>query len=563
MEYVSHPLIKEGAIEKRAYQETILASISSKSSLVVLPTGLGKTIIAAMLVAHRLKNMGGKVLFMAPTRPLVLQHKETFLSILDIDPKSMALFTGTTPPSKRQGCYADAAIVFATPQVIENDILSGRIDLSAFSLLIIDEAHRAVGDYSYVFIAKRYNELNTRGLILAITASPGYERDKVREIMGNLGIENVHLENEGSPEVSPYVHDIDMEWIKLDFPEGLERARRLMQRVYDEKIDMLMRFKLTSKPRQYVNRRDLIAMGEKLRKALNSKSGAQGNYYTAIKAQAAALKLSHALELLETQGAEALLSYFEKVKKQKSRTSRELVSDGRITRALFEVTKFDEPHPKMVKLAEVLEGLGDGQTAIVFTQYRDTTKRITDMLSQCKGMRPVRFIGQSKREDDEGMTQKGQKEILDQFRKGVYNILVATSVAEEGLDIPSVDLVVFYEPIPSEIRTIQRRGRTGRRRTGKAIVMVMRGTVDEAYMKVAMDKELKMQKVMTQMDRRKPKDKGQARLDKFIGERPRVVCDSRENPQMRKLLSERCDVEVRSLDVGDYVLSDRIGIERK
>jgi len=563
MEYVSHPMIREGTIEKRAYQEKILASVSSKSSLVVLPTGLGKTIIAAMLVAHRLQNREGKILFMAPTRPLVLQHRETFLSVFRLEKEEMALFTGNIPPAKREDGYESAAIVFATPQVIENDIITGRIDLKGFSLIIFDEAHRSVGDYSYVYIAKRYNEINPSGLILAITASPGYDRAKVKEIMENLGIENVHLESEESPEVSPYVHDIEMEWIKLDFPANLEKARSLLRRVYDEKIDPLVRFELATKPRQYLNRKDIRAMGEKLRKALNSKKGVQGNYYTAIKAQAAALKLSHAMELLETQGPDAFISYFEKVKKQKSRTARELVSDGRIMRAIREADKFEQEHPKMAKLKEVLSRLEEGQTAIVFSQYRDTTKRITETLQGKTGIRAVRFIGQSKKEDDEGLTQKGQREILDKFRDGHYNVLVATSVAEEGLDIPSVDLVVFYEPIPSEIRTIQRRGRTGRRRTGRAVILAMRGTVDEAYLKVAKDKEAKMQKVITQMDKRRPAGKGQSRLDNYLGERPKIICDNRENPQIIKLLSQSSEIEMRSLEVGDYILSDRIGVERK
>jgi len=563
MEYVSHPLIKEGTIEKRAYQEKILASIADKSSLVVLPTGLGKTIIAAMLVAHRLSNKGGKILFLAPTRPLVVQHRETFVNIFDMDPQSLVLFTGSTPPLKREEGYKGASMVFATPQVIENDILTGRVDPKDYSLAIIDEAHRAVGEYSYVYIAKRYNEDNPQGLILAITASPGYDRSKVKEIMANLGISNVHLENETSPEVMPYVHEIEMEWIKLDFPRELEKARLLIRSVYDEKIDLLMKFKLTSKPRQYINRKDLLAMGEKLRKSLNSNKGGHGNYYTAIKAQAAAVKLSHSLELLETQGADAFLSYFEKVKKQRSKTSKELILDGRVTRALMAASKYEEVHPKMKKLQEVLSELGAGQTAIVFSQYRDTTKRIEEMIAELDGIRPVRFIGQTKREDDEGLSQKKQKEILDKFRDGEYNVLVATSVAEEGLDIPSVDLVVFFEPIPSEIRTIQRRGRTGRRRTGKAYIMAMKGTVDEAYLKVAKDKEIKMQKVMTLMDSKVPKSDNQSKLDHYVAEKPLVICDNRENPQIIKLLSQRSKIEVRTLQVGDYVLSDRIGVERK
>jgi ERCC4-related helicase len=54
------------------------------------------------------------------------------------------------------------------------------------------------------------------------------------------------------------------------------------------------------------------------------------------------------------------------------------------------------------------------------------------------------------------MSQEEQSAVLESFRNGEFDVLVATSIAEEGLDIPEVDLVVFYEPIPSEIRYIQR-----------------------------------------------------------------------------------------------------------
>ena len=129
---------------------------------------------------------------------------------------------------------------------------------------------------------------------------------------------------------------------------------------------------------------------------------------------------------------------------------------------------------------------------IVFTNYRDTAEIVANALSGVPGIVPIRFVGQGSRHKDKGLTQKQQGEILDKFRAGEYNVLVATSVAEEGLDIPSTDLVLFYEPIPSEIRSIQRKGRTGRQHKGRVIVLVTKGTRDEAYYWSSKNKEKKM-----------------------------------------------------------------------
>ena len=117
---------------------------------------------------------------------------------------------------------------------------------------------------------------------------------------------------------------------------------------------------------------------------------------------------------------------------------------------------------------------------------------MANALSKVSGIVPSRFVGQGSRHKDKGLTQKQQAEILDKFRAGEYNVLVATSVAEEGLDIPSTDMVLFYEPIPSEIRSIQRKGRTGRQQKGRVMVLVTKGTRDEAYYWSSKNKEKRM-----------------------------------------------------------------------
>jgi Fanconi anemia group M protein len=128
---------------------------------------------------------------------------------------------------------------------------------------------------------------------------------------------------------------------------------------------------------------------------------------------------------------------------------------------------------------------------IVFTQYRDTIEDIVEALSR-EGLVAQRFVGQSDRVGSEGMDQQTQTDVLEKFREGDFKILVSSSIGEEGLHVPDVDLVVFYEAVPSEIRYIQRRGRTGRTTEGKVVILLAEGTVDEAYYYSTLVKESRM-----------------------------------------------------------------------
>jgi Fanconi anemia group M protein len=120
-------------------------------------------------------------------------------------------------------------------------------------------------------------------------------------------------------------------------------------------------------------------------------------------------------------------------------------------------------------------------------------------LEDVPGAKAVRFVGQASKREDIGLSQDEQKQIIEDFRNKEYNFLVCTSVGEEGLDIPSVDMVVFYEPVPSEIRKIQREGRTGRKRAGKVVVLITKNTMDESRYWASHYKQKRMRKALEDM----------------------------------------------------------------
>ncbi len=568
--FIRHPLVREETVEARLYQETIVAEAVHANTLVVAPTALGKTVIAVLVSAHRLhKYKNSKILMLATTRPLANQHAGSFRKFLKVPEDEIVVFTGTKRPSERIELWKKAKIIVATPQVIHNDLLSDNYSLEDVSLIIFDEAHRATGNYPYAFIAQRYMKQATRPLILALTASPGGEEAKIREVIENLFIENIEVKTESDPDVKPFIRGINIEWVRVSLPEGIEAVKSALEKALDKRLRRLKELGISIKGN--VTKRELLMVRGSLQaKLLEDKSP---EIYEGLSLIAACINLTHAIELLETQGLSTLLSYFRRVEQEaSSKAVKELLRDTYFLRALrLTENLVDEvKNPKIEKLKEILtREIEDEKKAIIFTQYRDTATKLVDELNNLQGIKAERFVGQAKRDSsDTGLTQKKQLEVLDRFRKGETNVLVATSVAEEGLDIPKVDLVIFYEPIPSEIRSIQRRGRTGRSKAGKAIVLMARKTRDEAFYWASNRKEKKMHEILQNLKREKLKRKprNQETLENFVEERKfSIVVDTRElsSSIARELLNHGVISKPKKLEVGDYVISERLCIERK
>lgn len=515
--YVKHELIKENKLEARVYQQLIFASASAKNTLVVAPTALGKTAIAILLSAYMLKNAPSKkVLILAPTKPLAAQHAGRFKEFLNIEESKIALLTGTINAEKRKELFENSNIISATPQTIANDVEENRYALSQVSLAVFDEAHRATGDYDYVYIASKLNE-GTR--ILALTASPGSEEEKIEEVCRNLRIENIEIRTERDADVKPYVKGIGVSWVEVRLPDEFRAIKNLMENLFRQKLNILKSSKpisrIISQTRE-ITKKELLSLRKLLiEKIAQEKADLAGDklklseLYTALSACAGALTISHGIELLETQNLDSFVSYLEKMNREassgkSSKAVRGIVRERDFLRALelARNVKLDMVHPKLNALEDVIMSIKQGKKMIVFTQYRDSAKRIVETLEKIEGVKPIRFVGQAVKEGDRGLTQKEQIEILKRFREGEYNALVATSVAEEGLDIPAVDYVIFYEPIPSEIRAIQRRGRTGRSRIGRVIVLITKGTRDQGFYWSSNIKERRMRELLEILKRK-------------------------------------------------------------
>ena len=519
------PYSLKDAITPRIYQQRMFVKATTGNALIVLPTGLGKTLIAAMLSIHYLNNHpSSKVVFLAPTKPLVQQHAKSFEEYTSIDPSKLIIFTGDVEAVKRGAAWSDATVSFMTPQTFQNDIQSGLYAVGDVSLLVLDEAHRAVGDYAYCTIAKFYKEHASSPHILAMTASPGTTMEQINQIKQALFIDVVEVRDENDLDVKPYFHHTTTEWKHVDLPPEFVGIIKSLQEEYDKVVDFIKEKKLVPEDRlDRVNRKDMIDINKRVAGQLKRCTDARekSDLFSILKILAVGLRLSYALELIETQGVNALLKYLENADEESRKPDAsnalrifiDLVYQKNIIIITKNLVNKGITHPKVSILTDIVTCFLQGRPksrVIVFANYRVTVAMIVDEL-KARGIAKVeRFIGQQTSGRDKGMTQKKQAETIDRFHTGEIQVLVATSVAEEGLDIGEVDLVVFYDVVPSAIRTIQRRGRTGRKRRGKVIVLVAKNTRDEAYYHAEKAKETRMRGTLKEM-----KDGPQPTLDAY------------------------------------------------
>ncbi len=505
--WLEHPLLRPERVRALPFQIDLARIGLTEDLLVVLPTGLGKTVIAALVAAEVLRRSEGKVLVLAPTRPLVQQHAESFSSWLV--PLRIARFTGTVRRPVREGSWETADLVFATPEIVQNDLLAGRYRLTDVALVVFDEGHHAVGKYAYVPVAAAYRaERPLDGRVLALTASPGGKDERIEEVVGALGVARIEARTRDDPGVAEFVQPVEIEyrWVELT-----PTARRIQEALAAASRDEARRLQkmgyLRKKPIASLTVKDLLA----LRAEIFARPGPMVRRFGPLFHQLVLLHLHHAQERLETQGIEPFLQYVERVaaKPKLARgdaafLKRPEVVEARRTAEAFRSSSREPSHPKLDALVELvretLARTSDHPTRIlVFAQYRDTIQGIQSLLEQ-QGWTVGRFVGQATRDpEDKGMNQKDQARILTGFREGRFPILVASSVAEEGLDVPDVDLVVFFESVPSEIRAIQRRGRTGRTSLGRVVLLLTRETRDVQHQAAEVRREKAMRRIVRRL----------------------------------------------------------------
>ena len=593
--YIDHPLIKSNAIEARLYQQVLAADVLKKgNTMIVAPTALGKTIVATLVAADRLEKVkNSKILVLAPSKPLAIQHESTFKEFLTVPCSSI---TGAVKTDERVKRWEESQIICATPQTVESDLLKGRYSLKDVSLVVFDECHHGVGSYSYVYLASRYVKESKFNLILGLTASPGSDKEKIKEVCDNLYIQSIVVKTEEDNDVRPYFNPVAIDWVRVKMSSELEKIKTHVDKALKIRLKGLKNMGVIRTVS--VNKLDILKARGRVQSAIARSVNPKKDCFQAISILSAVINIQHSQELIETQGVVTFNKYVARLRKKKTKAAKSLIQDPNFGKAIYlarEAEKHGLEHPKLKKVTDIIKKeLGqNGQTKLqsdryvkdadqksskimVFTQYRDSLEMIHQKLEK-EGIKSAKFFGQASRDGEKGLTQKEQKEIIKSFKIGEYDVLLSTSVAEEGIDIPAVDLVILYEPVPSEVRMIQRRGRTGRKRSGRVKVLITNGTRDEGYYWASVNKERRMKHQLIDPDvleelnsnaiERMENEKRVKVLDPTPKkeELPVVFADTREgNSKVIRHLSEmEIDVKVQAMAVGDYQVSDEVVIERK
>ena len=503
---IRHDLLVEGAIEARAYQLSALDHCLSASTLLVLPTGMGKTPIEVMALAERLKHPGGRGIMLAPTNALVNQHLNDIKTILDLtEEQEVVALTGSTQPKKRREIWENATIIIATPQVVRNDVQNGLTHLSDVALLIVDEAHRATGNHAMAQVGDLFAEQNPDGLVLAATASPGHIEAEINEVCDRLRIKNIHVRPPGDALLAPYATGMEVNDVVVEVPDELRLLAKPLQLWLSRIVERLRRLGF------YTRQGHVTAGGlqEAQKRISASISKGESFGYRAAKENGFAMRLNNLISSILCQGVAATretLSRIGQNGQDEKKSAREFAADPRIKQLKDTLGDMDEIHSKVTMVRRMVRRQlkeSPESRIIIFANFRDTVDEISRVLTDLELASPLRFVGQANRDGSTGMSQKLQLESLNAFRSGEANVLVATSVGEEGLDVPNADLVIFYEPVGSEIRTIQRRGRTGRQRAGTVHVLIAKDTRDEGARAAAKNREQRMFRSIQQVRRKR------------------------------------------------------------
>ncbi|KAF6006594.1 hypothetical protein HII12_004993 [Brettanomyces bruxellensis] len=555
-------IIYPSNLEVRKYQEEIVKKAVMENVLCSLPTGLGKTFIAATVMLNFYRWVErAKIIFMAPTRPLVAQQMRACYGIAGLPLEDTTVLVGVTRKD-RAVLWETRRVFFSTPQMVANDLLSGLVDPRNVCCVVVDEAHRARGgSYAYCKVVERLDKLNTSFRVLALTATPGATVESVQKVVDNLDISSIQLRTDKDPDVLQYMNSRSLVEIDCDITPEIQHAVILISEailpvlkransagIYDiTDPARINQFMALEKSRAVVANhrlpeglkwtyffilRLLSEVGNFFRRlnvyGIVTFYGFFLDKYTEFTTKYQMKKSTNKLaaSFYFSPQISELKSYIEKLIAEDSKNS---ANPGlKVVAGTFSHTKFQELVKRVTTFLQQKEHESHGNSSIiVFTEFRDNALEIVRCLESANKLvssadshskdlvRPHIFIGQAKeksRFDEEtfrstkgrkkkknpkkrkkneknsdsplatrlgssetaqakGMSQKDQKELLSKFKDGVYNVLVATSIGEEGLDIGEVDMIVCFDSTSSPIKNIQRMGRTGRKRAGNVVML--------------------------------------------------------------------------------------------
>ncbi|KAG6845650.1 hypothetical protein H0H87_005857 [Tephrocybe sp. NHM501043] len=486
---------------------------------VALPTGLGKTFIAGVVMLNYYRWFPeGKVVFVAPTKPLVAQQVEACHQICGIPGCDAAELTGQIQKPTRGRLWKEKRIFYMTPQTLVNDLTTENCDVRDIVLLVIDEAHRATGDYAYNQVVRFLMAKNPHFRILALTATPGGNPDAVQTLIDGLHISHIEIRDENSLDLKQYLHKKRIEQHVINMTDDINKVKRPLAALMDKDLKPLREMGVIYgspdpvKFHPYSAQAQMGKLGKDQRWAYTPLSR------LASLARAMSYLIEGTMGMCHTYLQELSRQVDEEVGSGPGRTAaaarkKSLRGDPMFQAVLRELDNQKAGgfsiHPKMDRLKTLIiehfaqqlteddDARPDETRVMVFVTFREAVDEIVDTLNFERPLvRAHKFIGQgTDKQGKRGLAQKEQLDVIKRFKAGEFNVLVATSIGEEGLDIGEVDLIVCYDAQKTPIRMLQRLGRTGRKRAGVVHVLLAEGR-EELNLDKAKDAYKEVQKTI-------------------------------------------------------------------
>ncbi|XP_051022089.1 interferon-induced helicase C domain-containing protein 1 [Acomys russatus] len=613
----------EPELQLRPYQmEVAQPALDGKNVIICLPTGSGKTRVAVYITKDHLDKKkqaseSGKVIVLVNK---VMLAEQLFRKEFNPFLKKWYRIIGLSGDTQLKISFPEVVksydVIISTAQILENSLLnreSGEDDgvqLSDFSLVIIDECHHTNKEAVYNNIMRRYlkqklknNTLKKQNKpvtqlpqILGLTASPGVggakkqsEAEKhILNICANLDAFTIKTVRENLGQLKQQIKDPRKKFVIADdtrenpFKEKLLEIMASIQTYC--KMSPMSDFgtqhyeqwaiQMEKKAAKDGNRKDRVC-AEHLRKynealqindtirMIDAYSHLE-SFYTDEKAKKFAVLEDNDESEDDANSHDDEVKGNVKTPLKLDETDEflmDLFFDNRkMLKKLAENPKYE--NEKLTKLRNtILEQFTrteESSRGIIFTKTRQSTYALSQWIMENEkfaevGIKAHHLIGAGHSSEVKPMTQNEQKEVISKFRTGEINLLIATTVAEEGLDIKECNIVIRYGLVTNEIAMVQARGRA--RADESTYVLVTSSGSGVTEREIVNDfREKMMYTAINRVQNMKPEEYSreilklqvQSLLEKKMKVKRSIAKQYNNNPSLVTLLCKNCSILVCS-----------------
>ncbi|KAF2689197.1 P-loop containing nucleoside triphosphate hydrolase protein [Lentithecium fluviatile CBS 122367] len=477
----------------RSYQTEMVEESMRANIIVVMDTGSGKTHIALARTAAELERSDPNKLvwFLAPTVALCEQQHRVFQKHLPGHGIQVLLGKDNVDHWSDQNTWdavlQNIRIVLSTHQVLLEALTHGFVKMKKLALIIFDEAHHCTQKHpANLILANFYLPIAQYGVrthlpkILGLSASPVMKAtasiDALHQIEENMNAKAKTPKTHRS-ELLRFVHKPSL--LRIDYPIATSATSPLLAALqaevynYDLKTDPYVADLLAKQREGYNVLRKLDKVLTKhdtycyqQLKTLHNKSKDMAEELGTSVSEWYVWQCVEQFDKMIRTSEQQLLDWSHNERQHLSSILQRLPIP-KTSRNPFVVP--EDLSQKVERLVDVLVAeAGPECTGIVFIEQRVWVAALAEILSihpRVKEQFSVgTFVGNSqssKRKTNLAsfVEPKNQQDTLDKFRAGETNLILATSVLEEGIDVSSCHLVICFER-PKNLKSfVQRRGR--------------------------------------------------------------------------------------------------------